>query len=167
MINYCQKCGAITKQLRPYLFDCTECHFKNFENPRPTTGILLINSKNEFLLCERAKEPAKGFYDLPGGFIEPAETAEQSAVREIQEELGISVTELTYFGSYHDQYMYHGFKYYVLSYSFVAQYDEKQNITAADDVANVVWTPFDCIPYNQLSGDSVRDFIDEYARSQP
>ena len=44
----------------------------------------------------RAKEPAKGTLDLPGGFVDMYETVEDGMRREIKEETGLDVTEIQY-----------------------------------------------------------------------
>lgn len=58
-------------------------------NPNMTQG----------LFCIRAKEPYKGLYNFVGGKIEPGETNEEAAYRELFEETGISNKdiELDYF----------------------------------------------------------------------
>ena len=45
---------------------------------------------NDVLLVQRGKSLGYGFWSLPGGKIEPDETAREAAVRELQEETGIS-----------------------------------------------------------------------------
>ena len=47
---------------------------------------------NEVLLVERAKPPRAGLWSLPGGHIEPGETASAAAAREVLEETGIAAT---------------------------------------------------------------------------
>ena len=49
------------------------------------------NSKGELLLVRRAKEPAKGTLDLPGGFVDMYESAEDAAHREVKEETGLDI----------------------------------------------------------------------------
>ena len=52
------------------------------------------------LLIERGIEPYKGAWALPGGFIRMDETAEQTALRELQEETGLSLTYLKQFKAF-------------------------------------------------------------------
>ena len=47
--------------------------------------------RKELLVCRRAKEPAKGTLDLPGGFIDMNETGEEGVSREVWEETGLKV----------------------------------------------------------------------------
>ena len=50
---------------------------------------------DEVLLIQRARAPYRLLWTLPGGRREPGETAEQCAVREVGEELGLAVGALT------------------------------------------------------------------------
>ena len=54
---------------------------------------VIVNEKDELLVGTRVNEPAKGTYDLVGGFMDLGETAEQAMIREIEEESGIKVSE--------------------------------------------------------------------------
>lgn len=47
-----------------------------------------------WLMCLRQKEPYKGLYNLVGGKIEPGETGEQAAYRELFEETGLTGTQI-------------------------------------------------------------------------
>ena len=59
-------------------------------------------------MVRRAKEPAKGTLDLPGGFVDMGETVEQGMIREIKEETGLDVEEIQYLFSSPNVYMYSG-----------------------------------------------------------
>ena len=70
---------------------CTDCGFVYYFNPSSATVALILNEKKELLVCRRAKEPAKGTLDLPGGFIDMNETGEEGVGREVWEETGLKV----------------------------------------------------------------------------
>lgn len=50
-----------------------------------------IVSREEILLIQRNRPPSEGLWTLPGGRLEPGETTEQCAMREVQEELGLTL----------------------------------------------------------------------------
>lgn len=53
-----------------------------------------IVRKTDLLLIQRNRPPSEGLWTLPGGRLEPGETAEQCAVREVREELGLELFAL-------------------------------------------------------------------------
>jgi mutator protein MutT len=57
----------------------------------PCVGALVHDAHGRLLLIQRGHEPHRGLWSLPGGRIEPGETAEQAIVREVQEETGLAV----------------------------------------------------------------------------
>jgi len=54
-------------------------------------GAAVLNGKGELLLIQRLREPEAGAWGLPGGKVDFGEGAEQAVVREVSEELGISI----------------------------------------------------------------------------
>ena len=53
--------------------------------------IVVFNKNlNKVLFCIRAKEPYKGMYNFVGGKVEPRETNDEAAYRELFEETGIT-----------------------------------------------------------------------------
>jgi len=70
---------------------CENCEWIHYENPRIiVTGFCLW--ENSVLLARRAIAPRRGFWSLPGGFMEVGETPEEGAAREVQEECGAAVS---------------------------------------------------------------------------
>jgi mutator protein MutT len=55
----------------------------------PIAASVALVRKNDLLLIQRARAPMEGLWTLPGGRMEPGETPEQCAQREIKEELGL------------------------------------------------------------------------------
>lgn len=59
--------------------------------PIHTVDVVVTDGTSRILLVERGKEPFKGKLVLPGGHIEPGETPEVAATRELREETGLVV----------------------------------------------------------------------------
>ena len=70
---------------------------KNIEYPeRPIAGVGVVVFRNEeVLLVKRKRAPYKGQWSIPGGKQELGETVTQAARRELMEETGVEVNELT------------------------------------------------------------------------
>src|SRR5260370_15386659 len=65
---------------------------------RPFLGVgALIFNDGNLLLVERAKEPLKGYWSLPGGIVEAGEKVEDAIPREMVEEDGVEVYSLSGF----------------------------------------------------------------------
>jgi len=66
---------------------------QDFDSAPNAASVALLH-KQQVLLIQRAKAPWDGAWSLPGGRLEPGETAEDCATRELQEELGLRVYAL-------------------------------------------------------------------------
>src|SRR5690606_18538609 len=65
----------------------------SFDVPPNAASVALVH-KRQVLLIQRARAPWDGAWSLPGGRLEPGETAEACAARELREELGLQVYAL-------------------------------------------------------------------------
>ena len=85
--RYCPKCGSEHFEIHNEKSkQCKDCGFVYYFNSSAATVALILNGRNELLVCRRAKEPAKGTLDLPGGFIDMAETGEEGVAREVKDD---------------------------------------------------------------------------------
>jgi hypothetical protein len=99
--NYCPKCGSTRFVENNFKSKkCEACNFVYYFNSCGSTVAFILNDKSELLVATRAHEPAIGTLDLPGGFIDMNETAEEAVGREVKEETGLDVTGVKYLFSY-------------------------------------------------------------------
>lgn len=96
-MNFCSQCGAPVHLGYPLGDDrqryiCTRCETVHYENPCIVAGTLTVSDDGRVLLCKRAIEPRLGYWTLPAGFMENAESTEQAALRETREEARAEVT---------------------------------------------------------------------------
>ena len=90
-LEFCSNCGQKNKfgeKEGNKRFYCLRCHTIHYDNPKPT-ATLICPKNNSILLVKRAKDPGKGLWGLPGGFIERGETPEAGATRELLEETNL------------------------------------------------------------------------------
>ncbi|ELR66391.1 Mutator mutT protein [Photobacterium marinum] len=70
-----------------------------------SAGIILNEQQDQVFITRRAAKAHKGgFWEFAGGKVESDETAEQAVIRELDEEVGIRVTELEHFVSLEHDY---------------------------------------------------------------
>ncbi len=140
--HYCPICGSYKFYYNNELSKkCDECGFVFYANPRAATVAIIRNSNNEILVARRAKDPAKGTLDLPGGFIDRNETAEEGVSREVHEETGLKVDSVKYLFSIPNVYPYSGIVVDTEDLFFECYVKEESSVTAMDDVAALEWMP--------------------------
>ena len=118
-------------------------------------------------MVTRARDPKAGMLDLPGGFVEPQETAEQGLLRELKEELGFQFEHHgNYICSSTNQYEYANVVYNTLDLFFHIKLDKKPGLSVGDDVAAYKWMHIDEIPQNKIAFDSIKHAITFYKQFQ-
>jgi len=160
--KYCPKCRA-ELDLKSNFAACSECDFLHYQNPAPCT-VLLFHKDNKVLLAKRAVDPQKGYWDVPGGFIENGETAEESAIREGKEETNLDIRIIKYLGSYPDIYGNTLLPTLVFIYQVEEKNNDYQQMKAQDDVAELKWFELDNLP-NQFAFDNVKPSLDMLKKS--
>ena len=75
-----------------------------YKYPRPavTADCIVITKEAEpkVLLIQRGDQPFKGGWAFPGGFLNMDETTEQCAIRELEEETGLHISDVHQIGAY-------------------------------------------------------------------
>lgn len=94
---YCPQCGQPTAlraafgRERPV---CTVCGHTIFFDPKVAVVVFITRpgpAGDEILLVQRGNDPGKGLWSVPGGFVDFDEDPEAAAVRETQEETGLTI----------------------------------------------------------------------------
>jgi len=96
--KFCSQCGKfLLKKEGVFEKRCAACHLSFFPKISPSV-IVMIKKQNKILMARSSHFPS-GSYALIAGFVEPGETLEQAVHREVDEEVGIKIKNLCYFGS--------------------------------------------------------------------
>ncbi|MCA1938588.1 MAG: NAD(+) diphosphatase, partial [Dechloromonas sp.] len=96
--RYCGRCGTPTEIMagEPAM-RCPACGLLAY--PRLSPAVMVLVRDGEKLLLARSPHFKPGVYSALAGFVEPGETLEQCAAREVLEEVGIEIANLRYFAS--------------------------------------------------------------------
>jgi len=165
VIKYCPRCGSKRFPAVDFKsFKCEDCGFHFFINSAAAVAALIVNDKNELLLTYRAFEPCKGMLDLPGGFIDPEEAAEEALRREVKEELDLEVVEMRYLGSFPNEYIFSGYSVFTTDLGFICKVKDFSSISSSDDVAGYQFFAFKDIDYDAISSPSIRHLVKLYAQ---
>src|SRR5919109_5616513 len=142
--RFCPDCGAELPAVDPERLlsqTCHTCGAIHWRNAKPCAGALVVQN-NKVLLGRRAVEPAKGAWDIPGGFLQPWELPADAAVREVLEETGLDIRLnrlLTIvIDTYHE-------REYTLNLYYLAEPLAGQE-RPADDLAELRWFGPDELP---------------------
>ena len=165
--GYCPVCGSSHfAQASPKSKRCGNCGFEYFMNPAAAVVAFITNGRGELLVERRKMEPAKGTLDLPGGFADVLETAEESVAREVMEETGLRVAEARYLFSLPNVYRYSGLDVQTLDMFFDCKVEDCSALKAGDDAAECFWIALGDIHTEQFGLRSVRQGLYQYLEGE-
>ncbi len=96
--KFCGRCGTLMeRQEIERAKRCPQCGLLHF--PRLAPAIIVAIERGDLLLMARSRRFAPGVFSVLAGFVEPGESIEEAVVREVKEEVGISIKDIQYFGS--------------------------------------------------------------------
>lgn len=137
--RHCQRCGSITAAI-PGNWGriCSTCNAEHFPHIHPC-AIVLVKRDDELLLT-RKPEWAAGRYGLVAGFLDFGESLEECAIREVQEETGISICNVRYVASQNWPFPAQ------LMAGFVADYRDGEISVDANELEDARWFKPDGLP---------------------
>ena len=113
--------------------------------PTEYANLCFVIRNGQILLIRKKRGLGAGKMNGPGGRLEKGETAEQAAIRETQEEIGVTPTGLKMAGELFFQFL-DGYKLHVAVFSA----ESCHGTLCETDEAIPVWTDIPAIPYNEM-----------------
>jgi ADP-ribose pyrophosphatase YjhB (NUDIX family) len=164
--KFCPSCGSQSPLWSDAKkIDCPHCGFTLYMNVASATACL-ITRRGELLLTVRARDPGKGRFGLPGGFVDPGEGAVAGLARELAEELGLSVAEerLVFLYSFPNSYPYKGIVYDSCDLFFQLELsDSEGEPQARDEVSSLSWRRIDSVRPEEMAFGSMGRAVKRFA----
>lgn len=157
--QYCSRCGARTEnKMDERAKVCPSCSFVNY--PRISPAIIVAITRGPEILLAKGSRFEGSFYSVLAGFVEPGETFEECVQREVEEEVGLKVKNIRYFGSqpwpFPDSLMA----------GFTAEYAGGEIIIDKKEIMDAGWFAVEQLPEIPGSGSIARQLIDWFVHSQ-
>ncbi|MDP4210216.1 MAG: NUDIX domain-containing protein [Bacteroidota bacterium] len=166
ILNYCPRCG--TKNFtfdEEKSFTCPNCTFMFYINAATAVAAILVAPDGRIVLTRRKFEPRAGTFDLPGGFVDPMESAEDAVKREVLEELGIEVNEFRFLASYPNEYVFRGISYFTCDLAFICPVADLSALKPADDVSEAILIEPNEIDLETISFPSIVFLLHKYIKT--
>lgn len=138
--RFCGRCGTPTgahaqgERARV----CPACGFSSY--PRINPCVIVAVTRGEDILLARARRFTRPMFSTLAGFIEAGESAEETLHREVQEEVGITVRNLRYFGSQSWPFPNN------LMLGFHAEYASGELVLQEDEIAEAGFFHYSALP---------------------
>ena len=138
-----------------------------YKYPRPavTADCIVITREGEpkVLLIQRRNPPFKGAWAFPGGFMDMDETTEQCAIRELEEETGLRLSDVHQIGAYSK--VDRDPRGRTITVAYLAIIDEPIAVTGQDDAAKAEWFSLSALPqlafdHYDIMQDAIRKYKD-------
>ena len=140
-------------------------HYK-YPHPSVTTDCVVFGYDGfrlNVLLVERGREPHKGKWAFPGGFLEIDEAAEDGALRELYEETGLSSVDLRQFHSFTEPGRDPRERVITIAYYALVR---MQEVKGGDDAADARWFALDEVPQLAFDHDQILRKAEQALRQQ-
>jgi ADP-ribose pyrophosphatase YjhB (NUDIX family) len=101
--RFCPACGEAIEKVDDRA-ECRACGYVGYANPIPGAEAVCFDEQGRVLLGRRAFDPAKGLWDLPGGFLHEDEHPLDALRREIREETALEIEPIDFLGFWLEPY---------------------------------------------------------------
>jgi NAD+ diphosphatase len=165
VLKFCPRCGSpafVVSGERSV--KCMDCGFHFFINSAAAVAALVADEDGKLLLTTRGVDPGYGKPDLPGGFIDPGETAENAVKRELAEELGMKVKSLHYLCSAPNEYIFSAYSVFTLDLAFRVIPESVSGLKAMDDILDFKFYAENEIDFSLIPAPSILQFVKEFFR---
>lgn len=167
VVKFCPKCGSSDfKPSGDRSMKCGNCGFHIYFNSSAAVAALITDNKGGLMLVKRGIEPDYGKLDLPGGFVDPGETAEHAVERELFEELGLKTKSLKYIGSATNEYIFSGFSVFTLDLAFQVTAESLDNLKPMDDILDYQFYTRESVDYDEIPAPSIKKFVIDYFKNE-
>ncbi|MBV2130842.1 NAD(+) diphosphatase [Arsukibacterium indicum] len=137
--RFCGQCGSAMHLVNWELAAlCNKCGHRCY--PRIAPCVLVGITRPGQILLARSSRHKPGFFSILAGFVESAETLEQAAVREVKEEVGVDIKNLSYVGSQPWPFPHS------LMTGFTADYVRGSIVCQPNEIAEAAWFDLNDLP---------------------
>jgi len=161
VIKYCPRCSGPAVLADSRKIVCAGCGFGIYLNTAAAVAGLFFDGGGRLMAVRRNHEPRAGKLDLPGGFVDFGETAEEALAREAREELGAEICGVEYYRSIPNTYPYGGVLYHTLDIFLKCRFAEgfDNKIRPNDEISEIVYKFPKDIAEDEIAFDSMRKLI--------
>ena len=116
------------------------------QQPKPMVGVsVLVKNGDRILLEKRSKAPWAGAWKAPGGHMEFGETLEETTTREVEEEVGVKISDLKFRTLTNDVFE-DGSKHYITIWMEAKYESGEPKVKAPYEESEISWFTWDSLP---------------------
>lgn len=138
--RFCGQCAGHTKRIQwEMAVQCDSCGHRSYPRISPCI-IVAIYRDDEILLAKGVRHRESNMYSTLAGFVESGESLEEAVHREVYEEVGVRVSDLSYFGSQPWPFPHS------LMVGYLAKYESGEIRLQENEIDDAQWFSLDALP---------------------